>query len=104
LKAGVKKQCWDANRQLYADTPDKKHFSMHSNIMAVLCGIVPKEEQAEFVKRIVDTKNLTPTTLYFDFYLGRAMNQAQAGDLYMTLLDKWKDLIISWPYHISRRC
>jgi len=93
LKAGVKRQCWDANRQLYADTPDKKHFSMHSNIMAVLCGIVPKEEQAEFVNRIVDTKTLTPTTLYFDFYLGRAMNQAQAGDLYMTLLDKWKNLL-----------
>jgi alpha-L-rhamnosidase len=93
LKAGVKKQCWDANRQLYADTPDKKHFSMHSNIMAVLCGIIPKEEQHDFVKRILETKSLTPTTLYFDFYLGRAINQAQSGDLYMTLLDKWKDLL-----------
>jgi alpha-L-rhamnosidase len=93
LKAGVKKQCWDVNRQLYADTPDKKHFSMHSNIMAVLCGIIPKEEQHDFVKRILETKSLTPTTLYFDFYLGRAMNQAQSGDLYMTLLDKWKNLL-----------
>jgi hypothetical protein len=93
LKAGVKKQTWDAGRQLYADTPDKKHFSMHSNIMAVLCGMIPKAEQRNFVKRIVDTENLTPTTLYFDFYLARAMNQAQAGDLYMSLLAKWKDLL-----------
>ncbi len=93
LKASVKKQCWDANRKLYADTPDKKHFSMHSNIMAVLSGMVPREEQREFVKRIVETKNITPTTLYFDFYLARAMNQAQAGDLYMDLLAKWKDLL-----------
>jgi len=93
LKAGVKKQCWDANRQLYADTPDKKHFSMHSNILAVLCGMVPKEEQPDFVNRIVETKNITKTTLYFDFYLGRAMNQAQAGDLYLNLLDHWKDLL-----------
>ena len=93
LKASVKQQCWDANRKLYADTPDKKHFSMHSNIMAVLSGMVPREEQREFVKRIVETKNITPTTLYFDFYLARAMNQAQAGDLYMDLLSKWKDLL-----------
>jgi len=93
LKAGVKKQCWDANRQLYADTPDKKHFSMHSNILAVLCGMVPKEEQQKFMKRIVEDKNLTKTTLYFDFYLGRAMNQTQAGDLYFTLLNQWKELL-----------
>ncbi|MEY4931016.1 MAG: hypothetical protein RI909_1740, partial [Bacteroidota bacterium] len=93
LKASVKKQTWDANRKLYADTPDKKHFSMHSNIMAVLCGMVPKAEQRDFVKRIVETKDIIPTTLYFDFYLARAMNQAQAGDLYMDLLAKWKDLL-----------
>jgi len=93
LKAGVKKQCWDANRLLYADTPDKKHFSMHSNILAVLCGMVPKEEQQDFVKRIVETRNITKTTLYFDFYLGRAMNQAQSGDLYLGLLGKWKELL-----------
>jgi hypothetical protein len=61
--------------------------------MAVLCGMVPREEQKNFVKRIVETKNITPTTLYFDFYLARAMNQAQAGDLYMDLLAKWKDLL-----------
>jgi hypothetical protein len=93
LKASVKKQCWDANRKLYADTPDKKHFSMHSNIMAVLCGMIPREEQKAFVKRIVEAKNITPTTLYFDFYLARAMNQAQAGDLYFDLLAKWKSLL-----------
>jgi alpha-L-rhamnosidase len=93
LKAGVKKQCWDANRQLYADTPDKKHFSMHSNILAVLCGIVPKEVQQSFMKRIVEDKKLTKTTLYFDFYLGRAMNQTQTGDLYLTLLNQWKELL-----------
>ncbi len=93
LKGAVKQQTWDANRQLYADTPDKKHFSMHSNIMAVLSGVIPKEDQHAFVKRIVDAKDIIPTTLYFDFYLARAMNQAQAGDLYLNLLSKWKELI-----------
>lgn len=93
LKQGVKEQAWDTNRQLYADTPDKKHFSMHSNIMALLSGMVPKSEQRNFVKKIIETKELTPTTLYFDFYLARAMNQAEAGDLYMNLLSKWKSLL-----------
>lgn len=106
LKASVKRQCWEANRQLYSDTPDKKHFSMHSNILALLCGMVPREEQAEFVKRVVENKSITRTTLYFDFYLGRAMNLAQAGDQYFQLLNQWKDLLelglTTFPEGVSR--
>ncbi len=106
LKASVKQQCWDANRLLYADTPDKKHFSMHSNILAVLCGMVPREEQAAFVKRLVESKDITRTTLYFDFYLGRAMNLAQAGDQYFQLLNQWKELLnlglTTFPEGVSR--
>ncbi|MBL7862266.1 MAG: alpha-L-rhamnosidase [Cyclobacteriaceae bacterium] len=106
LKGSVKRQCWEANRQLYSDTPDKKHFSMHSNILALLCGMVPREEQAEFVKRIVENKSITRTTLYFDFYLGRAMNLAQAGDQYFQLLNQWKELLdlglTTFPEGVSR--
>ncbi len=93
LKESVKKQCWDANADLFADTPDKNSFSSHSNILAVLCGLVPREEQADLLGRIVSNKGITQTTLYFDFYLARAMNQAGAGDLYYDLLSKWKDLL-----------
>ena len=79
---------------------------MHSNIMAVLCGIVPKEQQKELLKRIVSNKGITQTTLYFDFYLARAMNQAEAGDLYFDLLSKWKDLlklgVTTFPEGVSR--
>lgn len=106
LKAGVKSQCWDGNRQLYADTPDKKHFSMHSNILALLCGMVPRDEQKEFIRRIVQTKDITRTTLYFDFYLGRAMNLVQAGDQYHQLLEQWKDFLdvglTTFPEGVSR--
>ena len=106
LKESVRRQCWDANSQLYADTPDEKSFSSHSNILAVLCGLMPREEQVDLLRRIVDNKGITQTTLYFDFYLGRAMNQAWAGDLYFDLLSKWKDLlklgVTTFPEGVSR--
>lgn len=94
IKASVKRQCYDSKRRIYADTPDKKHFSMHSNIMAVLCDLVPDDEQKFFIRRITEMSDLTPTTLYFDFYLARAMNKAGAGDQYMDLLVKWKSLLM----------
>jgi alpha-L-rhamnosidase len=106
LKEGVKQKCFDNNSGLYADTPDKNSFSVHSNVLAVLCGMMPKEEQAPLLKKVISTKNITPTTLYFDFYLARAMNQAGAGDLYYELLSKWKDLlklgVTTFPEGVAR--
>ncbi|CAN5144232.1 hypothetical protein BH09BAC3_BH09BAC3_24910 [soil metagenome] len=93
IKESVKKQCWDPASKMYADTPDKKIFSTHSNILAVLCELIPKAEQAAFLKRIIANKDITQTTLYFDFYLARAMNKAGVGDLYFDLLSKWKDYL-----------
>ena len=93
LKESVQRQCWDGASGLYADTPDKNTFSMHVNILAILCGMMTKDEQEVLLKKITSAKNITPTTLYFDFYLGRAMNQAGTGSLYMSLLSKWKDLL-----------
>jgi alpha-L-rhamnosidase len=106
LKANVKKQCWDGNSELFADSPDKKHFSMHSNILAVLCGLMSREQQVDMLRRIVKNKGIVQTTLYFDFYLGRAMNQVGAGDLYFDLLDHWRTLLgrglTTFPEGVSR--
>lgn len=106
IKDSVKKQCWDAGSEMYADTPDKNSFSMHSNILAILCGMLPREEQEKLLKRIVSNKGITQTTLYFDFYLGRAMSQAGAGGLYYDQLSKWKDLLklglTTFPEGVSR--
>jgi len=106
LTSSVKRQCWDANSGMVADSPEKKHFSMHSNILAVLCGMMPKDEQLELLKRIVGNRAIVPTTLYFDFYLARAMNQVGAGDLYYDLLNHWKDELAlgltTFPEGVSR--
>jgi len=79
---------------------------MHSNILAVLCGMMPKDEQLELLKRIVANKGIVPTTLYFDFYLARAMNQVGAGEMYYDLLNHWKDQLAlgltTFPEGVSR--
>lgn len=93
LKTATREKCWDAPRGLFADSPDKKHFSMHSNILAILCNMMPIKEQKDLLKIITNDNTITRTTLYFDFYLGRAMSQAEAGDQYHQLLEKWKALL-----------
>ena len=40
LRAATKKNCWDEARRLFADTPARKEFSQHANVLAVFSGCV----------------------------------------------------------------
>ena len=42
LIAGAYKQCFDATKNAMANTPEKKSFSQHAGIMAVLTGAIPQ--------------------------------------------------------------
>lgn len=68
LKKAIYDLCWDDNRGLLADTPEKLHYSQHANIFVILTDLIPKEKQAELMEKILDDKSLTHTTIYFNFY------------------------------------
>jgi hypothetical protein len=93
LTKRVQATCWNPARKLYADSPDQKHFSMHVNVLAVLTELVQGPAARQLLERTMSDPALTPTTLYFDFYLGRALQKVGAADLYDKLLLKWKSLL-----------
>ncbi len=85
--------CWDDKKNLLADTPEKTEFSQHANILAVLTGLVPAYEAGAFIERIATDRELIQATIYYRFYLNRALEIAGRGDLYLQLLDPWKDML-----------
>lgn len=89
----VRRSAWDAQRGLLADTPAKTTFSQHANVLAVLAGLVPPQEQAAFMRRVLADDGLTQTTYYFRFYLFRAMSQAGLGDEYLEQLGPWREML-----------
>lgn len=89
----VRQHCWDQSRKYFADTPDKDEFSMHAQMFAVLTGAVPEEEQQEFVLRFKDDKQLIQPTMYFRFYLTRALQKVKLSDEYLNTLDLWYDML-----------
>ncbi|MDR0792322.1 MAG: alpha-L-rhamnosidase N-terminal domain-containing protein [Chitinophagaceae bacterium] len=90
IKAGFKAKYWDANRKLFADTPEKKSFSQHANIMAILTNVVEGQEAADLMTRILQEKDLTQATIYFSYYLNQALNKAGMGNQYLDRLDIWR--------------
>lgn len=93
LRINIPRHGWNSERNLMADTPDQERFSEHANILAVLTGIVPEQEQADLMTRIVEYDDLVKSTYYFRFYLNRAMRAAGLGNEYLNQLDPWYDAL-----------
>jgi len=93
ITAAVYKTCWDPERRLVADTPARRQFSQHANILAVLEDAVPRAQQAALMKTVLTDPSLTQATYYFRFYLFRAMKKAGLGDEYLDQLGPWRQML-----------
>jgi alpha-L-rhamnosidase len=93
IQSSVRTLCWDERRGLYADTPEKNSFSQHTNILAVLTGTAPTANQSRILERTLADTSLAQCTMYFKFYLFRALKKAGLADLYLDQLSDWHDAI-----------
>ena len=76
-----------------ADTPEKKSYSQHASIFAILSGTVSETETKQVMDKILNDQSITQATFYYRFYLNRAMVQAGMADLYYSQLTPWRDML-----------
>jgi len=93
LKETINDKYWDSTRNLYADTSEKSGFSQHVNSLAILTGIAKKENIAKIADGLMTDKSLNQCSIYFKYYLHRALVKAGKGDDYMSWLGIWRDNI-----------
>lgn len=100
----VYRQCWDSAYGLLADTPDRKHFSQHANVLGVWLDVIPSAQQSSVLSKILSASDagfqangpvpaMTTATYYFRFYLARALEHAGMGDDYLKLLGPWQKML-----------
>ena len=89
-KVAVYTSCWDSKKQLFRDYADREIFSQHTNIMAILCDLVPPSEQANLLHRILNFKGFEEiASSYFSFFLFKAMEKTGNEHLFLDNLDFW---------------
>ena len=107
-RSDIREHCWEARRGLYADDSDRKVFSQHMNVFAVLYDIATREEAVGILERIsapgrgIDAPNgMYMSSYYFAWYLVRAYEHAGLAHRYFDLLKSWRDLLAlnytTWP-------
>lgn len=93
LAQTIRGKYWDPSRAILADTPEKNVFSQHANALAILSGLVSGNEATLLAKKILADSSLAPASIYFKYYLHRALIQAGLGNDYLGWLDKWHENI-----------
>src|SRR5690606_30547325 len=80
IRNSVIARCWDDERGLLADTPDKDTFSQHTNAFFILTAEQEARTLKAVARRMVDDDDLVEATLYFSYYVHRALIEAGLGD------------------------
>jgi len=93
LKQQVYKKCWDYNRKLLSDLPNKSEFSQHAQALAILTDIIPENEKKELILRTLNDTSIVQCTYYYRFYLLEALKKAGLEKEYIHYLGPWKTML-----------
>jgi hypothetical protein len=94
LASTIKTNFWALDSLLFSEDRLHQQFSQHANSLAVLAGIAGSQADAkELMERVSSNKNIAQCTVYFRYYLDRAMVKAGLGDRYLDRMDTWKFML-----------
>lgn len=103
IGAAIYRLCWDEGLGLLADTPAHAHFSEQTNAMGVLEDVIPRERQGMVMRAVLSHRpargavpppgEFSPASIYFRFYVARALDHAGLADLYLDTLGPWRGML-----------
>jgi alpha-L-rhamnosidase len=93
LARTIRDRYWDESKGLFGDTPEKGSYSQHANALAILAGAISGTQASRLARNIQTNADLAPASIYFKYYLHRALIKAGLGNEYLTWLGKWHENI-----------
>jgi alpha-L-rhamnosidase len=94
IKNSVFAKCYDSNKGLIADSPEKYTFSQHANVLAILTNTFPETaDKAKIIKMLLNDKELAQCTLYFKFYLFEALEKSGQANQFTASLIPWEQML-----------
>ena len=91
LKQSIVTNYWSNSRKMFSDTKEKTSYSQHCNSLAILTDVVTGSSSSVLAKKMITDTGISKATVYFRYYLHRAMAKAGLGNQYLQMLDKWKE-------------
>jgi len=86
-------RCFDTEKGLIAETPEKLLFSQHTNAMAILSDAFSPDQAKQVARKMIEDSTLVQATLYFNFYVFQALGKAGLGGEIIGQLGKWETFL-----------
>lgn len=93
IQQAVFKNCYDDQKQLIAETPEKKRFSIHTTLFAILTNTIDANKQKNALLAALTDSTVLPCSIYFRFYLTRAMEKTGLQEIYQQHLTPWHNML-----------
>jgi hypothetical protein len=93
LAVTIRETYWQPSRRLFADVADGSKLSQHAQALAIIAGIVDPAEVRPLAERMLTEPGLAPASIYFRYYVHRAVVEAGLGDRYVELLGPWREML-----------
>ncbi|MEO0515524.1 MAG: alpha-L-rhamnosidase C-terminal domain-containing protein [Planctomycetota bacterium] len=77
---------------LYADDSEHTQFSEHTQVLAVLSGLLPEPRCVSLMAALKDHPDATPTTIYFSHYKLEALAAVGDGEALLEAMELWRGL------------
>lgn len=103
LTRATLRECWNARRELLADTAGQTSFSVHAQVQAVLAGAWPARQAQRVLARALDDATLTPPgTFYYRYYVMQALRATGLQVRFFAQLEPWERCLngtglTTWP-------
>ena len=93
LLALVEERCFVPEKGLYKEGPKTEEYSQHTQIYAVLAGLVQGEKAQVLMEKVLTDKSLIPCSFMQGYYLFRALEKAGMYHYTEPLWQTWQDFI-----------
>jgi hypothetical protein len=80
---------WDERRGLFADDLAHKHFSEHTQCLALLSGLLNGEQHTSVAQSLLQDTSLTPATIYFNHYLFETFRLLEQPAAFFSRMELW---------------
>ncbi len=84
---------YDCDKGLYREGPRTDEYSQHTQIYAVLTGLVKGEQARKIMERVLTDPTLVQCSFMQNFYLFRALEKVGMYDETLKLWDKWESFL-----------
>ncbi len=93
LKAQTMELCYNHEKGLIAETPLQEVYSQHTLIFGILSGMFEGQQAEEVAEKLIRDEDLIQTSLYFKFYLLKALYKVGMGEAILSQMDAWTEFL-----------